>query len=104
MSGRPRKVRSYCRHKASGQACVTIDGREHYLGSHGTSERKEKYARLIAERQAQGKPPNRAYINDHVASIKRRYRTCGGGGSPGRRINAVTVALRPHSPGPTLRS
>ena len=49
MSGRPRKVPSYCRHKASGQAYATIAGREHYLGKFGSRESKAAYARLIAE-------------------------------------------------------
>ena len=49
---RRRKVPSYCRHKASGQAYVTLDGREHYLGVYGTPESRERYARLIAEHTA----------------------------------------------------
>ena len=49
---RRRKVPSYCRHKASGQAYVTLDGREHYLGVYGTQESRERYARLIAEHTA----------------------------------------------------
>jgi hypothetical protein len=28
---------SYCKHKASGQAVVTLSGREYYLGPHGTA-------------------------------------------------------------------
>jgi len=49
---RRRKVPSYCRHKASGQAYVTLEGREHYLGVYGTPESRERYARLIAEHTA----------------------------------------------------
>ncbi|WP_417847301.1 hypothetical protein [Thalassoglobus sp.] len=30
------KVPSYCLHKASGQAVVRINGRDHYLGLYGT--------------------------------------------------------------------
>ena len=37
MPGKSRKVPSYCRHKASGQAYVTIDGREQVRG-HGMRE------------------------------------------------------------------
>ena len=47
---RPKKVPSYCLHKATGQAYVTVDGRERYLGKHGSPESQEKYARVIAER------------------------------------------------------
>jgi integrase len=48
----PRLTRSlpkYRKHKASGQALVTIAGREHYLGPHGSDASKEKYDRLVAE-------------------------------------------------------
>ncbi len=49
MPGRPRKIPSYGRHKASGQAVVCINGRHVYLGKYGTPESYEKYHRLIAE-------------------------------------------------------
>lgn len=40
---------SYRRHKSSGQAVVTIAGRDHYLGKHGTAASHEAYRRLVAE-------------------------------------------------------
>ena len=40
---------AYRLHKARACAVVTIEGRNHYLGPHGSPERYEKYARLIAE-------------------------------------------------------
>lgn len=49
MPERPRRIPSYCRHKATGQAYVTISDREIYLGIYGSSESHEKYARLLAE-------------------------------------------------------
>ena len=39
----------YRKHKASGQAVVTLNGVEHYLGPHGTKASKTQYDRLIAE-------------------------------------------------------
>jgi integrase len=39
----------YGKHKASGQAVVTLNGRDHYLGSHGTKASKVQYDRLISE-------------------------------------------------------
>jgi hypothetical protein len=41
----PRKsqVPTYRLHKATGQAVVTIDGHDHYLGLHGSPESKAKY-------------------------------------------------------------
>ena len=49
MSRRARKVPSYCLHKASGKAVVRLDGRDVYLGKHGSPESHEKYERAIAE-------------------------------------------------------
>ena len=49
MSRRARKVPSYCPHKASGKAVVRLDGRDVYLGKHGSPESHEKYERAIAE-------------------------------------------------------
>lgn len=50
MVGKPRRVPSYCRHKASGQAVVRIGGTDHYLGVYGSPESHERYQRIIAER------------------------------------------------------
>ncbi|MDA7979298.1 MAG: site-specific integrase [Pirellulales bacterium] len=43
------RVPSYRKHKASGQAIVTIAGKDHYLGPHGTAASKRAYDRLICE-------------------------------------------------------
>lgn len=45
----------YRKHKASGQAVVTLNGRDCYLGPHGTSASKAFYDRLIAEWLIQGR-------------------------------------------------
>ena len=55
MAGRPRKVPSYCRHKASGQAVVRIDGKDHYLGVYGSPGSHERYRRIIAESFGNGR-------------------------------------------------
>ena len=39
----------YRKHRASGQAVVTLNGRDHYLGPYGTSASEAFYDRLIAE-------------------------------------------------------
>ena len=49
MTRRRKKPPSYRLHKASGQAVVTINGKDRYLGTHGTQESRELYARVIAE-------------------------------------------------------
>ncbi len=40
---------SYRHHKASGQAIVSIYGRDYYLGLNGSAASREKYDQLIAE-------------------------------------------------------
>lgn len=50
-----RKVPSYRLHSASGNAVVTLGGRDHYLGRHGSPESRAKYDRLIAEWLAGGR-------------------------------------------------
>ncbi|VAX36885.1 hypothetical protein MNBD_PLANCTO02-3090, partial [hydrothermal vent metagenome] len=57
MTGRPKKVPKYGKHKASGQAVVCIEGRDRYLGVYGTSQSHEKYHRLISEHFGNGKTP-----------------------------------------------
>lgn len=39
----------YRKHKPTGQAVVTLDGRDFYLGKHGTAASRREYDRLIAE-------------------------------------------------------
>ena len=43
------RVPKYRKHKATGQAVVTLQGKDHYLGKHGTAASREAYSRLIAE-------------------------------------------------------
>jgi len=40
-----RPVRKYAQHKASGQARVTVNGKDHYLGPYGSPESGRRYAR-----------------------------------------------------------
>lgn len=49
------RVPSYRFHKPSGNAVVTISGRDIYLGEHGTAASKEKYDRHISEWLAGGR-------------------------------------------------
>jgi integrase len=65
----------YRRHKASGQAIVTLAGRHHYLGPYGTKASRLEYDRLIAEWIANGRPtvadPSRSDIT--VAELLAAY-------------------------------
>jgi integrase len=45
----------YCKHRASGQAVVTIEGHDFYLGPHGTKASLLEYDRIIAEWLANGR-------------------------------------------------
>jgi integrase len=45
----------YRKHKASGQAIVTLSGRDHYLGPYGTAASRKAYDRLVAEWIANGR-------------------------------------------------
>ena len=49
------RVPAYSLHKASGQAVVTIGGRDIYLGRHGTAQSREAYNRVVGEWQANGR-------------------------------------------------
>lgn len=40
---------AYSLHKATGQAQVRINGKDHYLGAYGSPESREIYEDLIAE-------------------------------------------------------
>jgi integrase len=48
-------VPSYRRHRATGQAVVTLDGKDFYLGQHGTAASRAEYDRRIAEWTAAGR-------------------------------------------------
>jgi integrase len=45
----PARIPCYRLHKPSGQAVVTLNGRDHYLGKHGSTESRQVYDRLLAE-------------------------------------------------------
>lgn len=60
------RVPKYRRHKPTGQAVVTLCGRDIYLGKHGSAASREAYNRHIAEwMQNDGRPPAR----EHVATV-----------------------------------
>lgn len=52
---KPSLVPSYRLHKASGQAIVTIAGKDHYLGPYGSEISRQRYGELVAARAA-GRP------------------------------------------------
>ncbi|MFP6612193.1 MAG: site-specific integrase, partial [Pirellulales bacterium] len=60
----------YCKHKASGQAIVTIAGRDHYLGPHGTRASRLEYDRLIGEWLASGRPNRQTSLHNDITVIE----------------------------------
>ena len=50
-----RSYPAYTKHRASGQAVVTLDGRDVYLGPHGSRASRAEYDRLIGEWLAAGR-------------------------------------------------
>ena len=76
-------VPKYRKHRASGQAVVTINGHDHYLGPHGTKASRVEYDRLITEWLASGRSASYGtpaavvtvveLANDYVKFAKRHY-------------------------------
>lgn len=94
-------VPKYRKHRGSGQAIVSIAGRDFYLGPYGTKASKVEYDRLVAEwlandRQPVLAAPERAGL--HVAELIGRYwKFCQGhyrrDGKPTRSLEEIKAAL-----------
>ncbi len=69
------KVPSYRRHKPSGQAVVTLNGQDCYLGKWGSKASKAEYERLIGEWLASGRsrPDNGQHDGLTVAEVALRF-------------------------------
>jgi hypothetical protein len=53
------QVPAYRLHRSSGQAVITLNGKDHLLGKHGSAASKAEYRRLTAEWIAtRGMPPS----------------------------------------------
>jgi len=72
-SSSPRRVPHYRCHKPSGQAVVTIDGRDVYLGKWGTVASRTEYDRLIGEWLAGGRCLPQPDGGVTVAELARAY-------------------------------
>jgi integrase len=68
-------IPKYRKHRATGQAVVTIAGKDHYLGPHGTKASQLEYDRRIAEWIASGRPTTVATQSDlTIAELCLRYK------------------------------
>lgn len=79
-----KRVPTYRHHRPSGQAVVTLNGPDHYLGRWQTPESRAKYDRLIAERLTADRSP-----------VVPANRVAGAAG--GLSINGVIVAYGQHA-------
>ena len=68
-----RAVPKYRLHKTSGKAVVSINGKDFYLGKHGTTASHQRYKELIADKwYPPGSDPNPAIskLSDEVSVTK----------------------------------
>lgn len=49
------RIPSYRFHKPTKQAVVTLNGKDYYLGQHGTADSRERYDRIVEEWLASGR-------------------------------------------------
>ena len=103
------QVPSYRRHKPSGQAVVTLSGRDVYLGKWNTKASRAEYDRLIAEWLASGRCLPEAQGGATVAELALAYWRYAQGyyrkdGEPNGSIDRIRVAVRTlrQTYGPTL--
>jgi len=96
-----RALPKYRRHRASGQAVVTIGGKDFYLGPHGTKVSKAEYDRLIAEWLAAGRRSlevaDESLTVDEVLAAYWRYAKgyYRKNGEPTKELDNIRYALRP---------
>ena len=99
----PNQVPGYRRHRRSGQAVVSLDGGDYYLGPHGTQVSKDEYDRLTGIWKANGRrmPVNDdATANLTVIEVMAPYwqharAYCLKNGEPTSEVGNIRLALRP---------
>lgn len=91
-----KRVPSYRHHKGTGQAVVTLDGKDVYLGKYGSPESHQKYSALISEWQAnQTAPPSNVTVGQlsllYQRHAEKHYVK---NGKPTSEAELITYALR----------
>lgn len=94
------RVPSYRWHKPTGQAVVTLNGRDVYLGKYATKASRAEYDRLIGEWLAGGRSLPRPQSDLTVAELAERYWCFAKSyyrkdGQPTGHLQAIRQALRP---------
>ena len=102
MLRRKNSIPSYRLHRASGQAVVTLNGVDHYLGLHGTEASRREYDRVTAEWLASGRTHTRSsrttgltvkeQLLAYWKDAENRYR--GTDGQPTREAENIKSALK----------
>ena len=70
MRGPSKSLPKYRKHRASGQAIVTLSGKDFYLGPHGTKASKTEYDRLIGEWLANGRQLPRSSDDQPITVVE----------------------------------
>src|SRR5688500_17611886 len=98
----------YRKHRASGQAIVTIDAKDLYLGPHGSRASRDEYDKLISQWLAGGRALPKDNTDRFVASGRERLPKARRGLLPqtGRYTQQRVRQLlqRPHPPTATVRT
>src|SRR3954466_14321091 len=106
MPTKPHQIPAYRLHNPAGLGVVRLDGRDHYLGKHGTPASREAYRRTVAEWISAGTaapPPEaaRAGLDLTVGELivafwphaETYYR--GPDGAPTAELDNLRLAVRP---------
>jgi hypothetical protein len=95
------RVPRYCRHRGSGQAIVTIDHQDIYLGPYGSRASRAEYDRIIAEWIANGRclptDPSQITVAEVVANFRRHAKTYyrDADGNVSKALTNIDEALKP---------
>jgi integrase len=98
-----RSIPSYRKHRASGQAIVSLNGRDFYLGPHGAKASRIAYDRLIGEWLQQGRQIQPGAAGDELSVVeliaaylhyvRGYYRKPDG--TPTNEVRDITLSMRP---------
>jgi hypothetical protein len=94
-----KSVPSYGKHRASGQAVVTLNGKDHYLGTYGTKASRLEYDRLISEWMANGRTlpaeqSDTTIVELCLAYLKFAQQHYRKNGEPTKELDNIKYALR----------
>lgn len=94
------KIPSYRKHRASGKAIVTLDGKDFYLGNHGTRRSKREYEKLVSEWLARGRELPSEGEDLMIGELLLRYLKFADGyyrknGRPTSEVAAIEAAIVP---------